>query len=50
MPDFYAAHGLMPGGAMESINDAAFQLCDEPLLEGADPIEINPYAREELFK
>lgn len=44
------AHGLMAGGAMESINDAAFQLCDEPLLEGADPIEINPYAREELFK
>jgi hypothetical protein len=44
------AHGLMAGGAMESINDASFQLCDEPLLEGADPIEINPYAREELFK
>jgi uncharacterized tellurite resistance protein B-like protein len=44
------AQGLMAGGAMESINDAAFQLCDEPLLEGADPIEINPYAREELFK
>jgi uncharacterized tellurite resistance protein B-like protein len=44
------AHGLMAGGAMESINDASFQLCDEPLLEGADPVEINPYAREELFK
>jgi len=44
------AQGLMAGGAMESINDASFQLCDEPLLEGADPIEINPYAREELFK
>lgn len=44
------AYGLMAGGAMESINDASFQLCDEPLLEGADPIEINPYAREELFK
>jgi uncharacterized tellurite resistance protein B-like protein len=44
------AHGLMAGGAMESINDAAFQLCDEPLLEGGDPIEINPYAREELFR
>ncbi len=44
------AHGLMAGGAMESINDAAFQLCDEPLLEGADPIDINPFAREELFR
>jgi uncharacterized tellurite resistance protein B-like protein len=42
--------GLMAGGAIETINDAAFQLCDEPLLEGADPIEINSYAREELLK
>ena len=42
--------GLMAGGAIETINDAAFQLCDEPLLEGTDPIEINPYAREELLK
>lgn len=43
-------NGLMAGGAAETINDAAFQLCDEPLLEGADPIEINSYAREELLK
>ncbi|HYW07857.1 MAG TPA: tellurite resistance TerB C-terminal domain-containing protein [Longimicrobium sp.] len=42
--------GLMAGGAIETINDAAFQLCDEPLLEGTDPIEINPHAREELLK
>lgn len=42
--------GLMAGGAIETINEAAFQLCDEPLLEGADPIEINSYAREELLK
>jgi uncharacterized tellurite resistance protein B-like protein len=42
--------GLMAGGAIETINDAAFQLCDEPLLEGADPIEINSYARKELLK
>lgn len=42
-------HGLLAAGAMETINDAAFQLCDEPLLEGADPIEVNPYAREEMF-
>ncbi len=40
----------MAGGAMESINEAAFQLCDEPLLEGTDPIEVNPFAREELFR
>jgi len=42
-------HGLLAAGAMETINDAAFQLCDEPLLEGTDPIEVNPYAREEMF-
>jgi uncharacterized tellurite resistance protein B-like protein len=42
-------HGLMAAGAMETINDAAFQLCDEPLLEGTDPIEVNAYAREEMF-
>lgn len=42
-------HGLLAAGAIETINDAAFQLCDEPLLEGHDPVEVNPYAREELF-
>jgi uncharacterized tellurite resistance protein B-like protein len=43
-------HGLLAGGAVETVNDAAFQLCDEPLLEGSDPLEVNPYAREELFR
>lgn len=46
---FAERHGLLAAGAMETINDAAFQLCDEPLLEGIDPIEVNPYAREEMF-
>ncbi|WP_175011262.1 TerB N-terminal domain-containing protein [Burkholderia lata] len=37
-----AAHGLMAAGALERINDAAFEAFDEPLLEGDDPIEFNP--------
>lgn len=40
--------GLMPAGALEVINDAAFELCGEPLLEGHDPVEVNRYAWEEL--
>jgi tellurite resistance protein len=41
--------GLMPAGAVETINEAAFSACDEPLLEGDDPIEVNTYAVEELL-
>lgn len=43
------ALGLMPAGAMEAVNEAAFGTCDEPMLEGDDPIEINSYAVEELL-
>ncbi len=41
--------GLMPAGAMETINDAAFEQCDEPLIEGDDPLEMNEYALKELL-
>ena len=41
--------GLMPAGAMETINNAAFECCDEPLLEGDDPLEVNEEALEELL-
>jgi len=41
-------HGLMPGFAIEQINDRAFELADEPLLEGEDPIELNPHALDAL--
>lgn len=37
-----AAHGVMAAGALERINDAAFEAFDEPLLEGEDPIDFNP--------
>ena len=33
--------GLMPNGALERINEAAFDLYDEPLIEGDDPLVLN---------
>ena len=41
--------GLMPAGAVETINSVAFDRCDEPLLEGDDPIEMNEAALKELL-
>jgi uncharacterized tellurite resistance protein B-like protein len=41
--------GLMPAGALETVNEAAFDICDEPMLEGEDPIDINQHAVEELL-
>ena len=41
--------GLMPAGAIETINDAAFEQCDEPLIEGDDPLDLNEYALKELL-
>ena len=50
--DFEAASsrfGLMPAGAIETINDAAFERCDEPLIEGDDPLDVNEIALKELL-
>ena len=41
--------GLMPAGAIEAINEAAFALCDDPLIEGHDPLEMNEFALKELL-
>lgn len=35
------ALGLMPDGALDTINDAAFDVADAPLFEGDDPIEVD---------
>jgi tellurite resistance protein len=43
------SHGFMPAGAIEIINEAAFAACDEPMLEGVDPIDVNTYAFEEMM-
>ena len=39
---------LMLDGALERINEAAFDQYDQPLLEGDDPIEINADMKESL--
>ena len=41
--------GLMPAGAIEIINEAAFECCDEPLIEGSEIIEVNEDALKELL-
>jgi len=40
--------GLMPEGALEHINEAAFEAHDIPFTEGDDPLEINPEILEKL--
>jgi hypothetical protein len=42
------ANGLLLDGALEIINEAAFEACDEPLMEGDDPLEVNTAVLEEL--
>jgi small-conductance mechanosensitive channel len=41
--------GLMLDGALEIINEAAFETCDKPLVEGDDPIEVNAAVLKELL-
>lgn len=41
--------GVMAGGSIEIINERSFELWDEPLLEGVDPIDVNEYLVEEYF-
>lgn len=36
-------------GALDIINEAAMDICGEPLIEGDDPLELNPYAIEALL-
>jgi uncharacterized tellurite resistance protein B-like protein len=38
-------HRLMPEGAIDAVNEAALNLHGEPLLEGDDPLEVNPQLR-----
>ena len=40
----------MLNGAIDVINEAAIDGCDEPLLDGYDPLELNVYAADELLK
>jgi TerB-C domain len=40
---------LLLDGALELINEAAFDRCDEALTEGEDPLEVNPNVLQELL-
>ena len=37
-------------GALDLINEITLDICDEPLVEGEDPVAVNAYALEELFE
>lgn len=43
-----ANQGLLPDGAIDTINEAAFDICDEPVLEGDDPVEVNQELMEDM--
>ena len=40
----------MLNGAIDMINEAAIDNCDEPLLEGDDPLKLNVYAAMRLVE
>jgi uncharacterized tellurite resistance protein B-like protein len=40
---------LMPDGALDRINESAYEIAGEPVAEGDDPLEINRYAMGELL-
>ena len=41
--------GLLPDGALEEINEAAYEVCGEAVCEGEDPIEVNSRVIKELL-
>ncbi|WP_168796567.1 TerB N-terminal domain-containing protein [Arthrobacter echini] len=46
--DLAAHHGLLPDGALDTLNEAALDASDEPLIEGDEILIINVYALKEL--
>lgn len=44
-----ARHDLLVDGALEEVNNAAFDLCDAPFVEGDDPIEVHVEVAEEML-
>ncbi len=47
--DLAAAHRVMPDGAIDRLNEAAYEATGEPVLEGEDPLEINRDALEAML-
>jgi len=47
----HARHlGVMPNGALDTLNEAALDATDEPLLEGDETLAINSYTFKEMMK
>jgi uncharacterized tellurite resistance protein B-like protein len=44
-----AEFGLLPDGALELINEAAFERCGAPLLEGDETLEVDGQVLEEIL-
>lgn len=44
-----AALGLLPEGALEMLNEAAFHLCGAPLLEGGETLEVDAEVLREML-
>jgi uncharacterized tellurite resistance protein B-like protein len=44
-----AGFGLLPDGALEVINEAAFERCGAPLLEGDETLEVDGQVLEEIL-
>lgn len=49
LDELAADRGLMLDGALERIDDAAFDAYDQPFTEGEDPVEINEEVRKVLI-
>ena len=45
-----AGLGLMPDGALEIVNEAAFELAGEPATEGSDPVDVNTDVAKEILR
>lgn len=41
--------GLLPGGALETLNEAAFSLAEAPLLEDEDPLELDGHVLKAML-
>ncbi|MFI0408305.1 TerB N-terminal domain-containing protein [Actinomadura sp. 3N508] len=44
-----AAHRVLPDGAIDRLNEAAYETTGEPVIEGDDPLEINREALEAML-
>ncbi len=44
-----AEYRLMPDGAIDVLNEAAYETCGEPVIDGDEDLTVNPYATEAML-